>query len=243
MCFHTSQTKKVVELESRYNALLTKDDAREVYDIPRYHINGFSHPDMLIIPQERATALAPALWGIVPENKKPEQLRDYYKEAVRYGGGLNAQSEKLFNHFIYKHSALNRRCIIPVTGFFEPHEYKGKKYPFHIKHKHNDVLSLAGLYTIIGGVVTFTILTKAASPLFATIHNKKNRQPVLLHKDFEEDWLRGDLKENGINELINLNYSEDELSAYTISRDLFDPKVNSDIESIIDEIKYDGIVI
>lgn len=243
MCFHTSQTKKVKELENRYDATITKDDAREVYDIPRYHLNGFAHPDMLIIPQEGSSVLAPALWGIVPNNKKQEQIRDYYKEAVRYGGGLNAQSEKLFDHFIYKHSALTRRCIVPVTGFFEPHEYKSKKYPFHIKHKDNDVLSLAGLYTIIDSVVTFTILTKKASPLFAKIHNKKNRQPIILNRDFEQDWLKEDLNENGIKELINLNYNEDLLSAFTVSRDLFSPTINSDIPSIIDVVKYEGVII
>lgn len=243
MCFHTSQTKKVIELENRYDATITKDDAREAYDIPRYHLNGFAHPDMLIIPQEGSSVLAPALWGIVPNNKKQEQIRDYYKEAVRYGGGLNAQSEKLFDHFIYKHSALTRRCIVPVTGFFEPHEYKSKKYPFHIKHKDNDVLSLAGLYTIIDSVVTFTILTKKASPLFAKIHNKKNRQPIILNRDFEQDWLKDDLNENGVKELINLNYNEDLLSAFTVSRDLFSPSINSDIPSIIDEVKYEGVVV
>ncbi|WP_417860441.1 SOS response-associated peptidase [Winogradskyella sediminis] len=243
MCFHTSQTKKVVELENRYDASLSDDEARDAYDIPRYHLNGFSHPDMLIIPQEEPSVLAPSLWGIVPRNKKPEQLSNYYKEAVKYGGGLNAQSEKLFDHFIYKHSALTRRCIVPVTGFFEPHEYKNKKYPFHIKHKNNDVLSLAGLYTLVGSVVTFTILTKKASPLFAKIHNKKNRQPIILQKDFEQEWLKDDLNENGIKELINLNFNEEELSTYTVSRDLFQIKVNTDTESIIDEVKYDGVVI
>lgn len=243
MCFHTSQTKKVVKLENRYGVSLSNPDARDAFDIPSYHLNGFSHPDMLIIPQEKPSVIAPAIWGIVPSNKKPEQIRDYYKESVQFGGGLNAQSEKLFEHFIYKHSALTRRCIIPVTGFFEPHEYKGKKYPFHIKSKDNDVLSLAGLYTIIEKVVTFTILTKKASPLFAKIHNKKNRQPIILQKDFEQDWLISDLNENGIKELINLNFNEEDLSAYTVSRDLFQMKINTDIETIIDEVKYEGVVI
>ena len=159
MCFHTSQTKKVVELENRYDASLSDDEARDAYDIPRYHLNGFSHPDM------------------------------------------------------------------------------------HIKHKNNDVLSLAGLYTLVGSVVTFTILTKKASPLFAKIHNKKNRQPIILQKDFEQEWLKDDLNENGIKELINLNFNEEELSTYTVSRDLFQIKVNTDTESIIDEVKYDGVVI
>lgn len=243
MCFHTAQTKKVTELEKRYQASISKSDARDAYDIPRYHMNGFAHPDMLIIPQEEPSILAPALWGIVPSNKTAGQISSYYKEAVRYGGGLNAQSEKLFNHFIYKHAAFTRRCIVPVTGFYEPHEYEKKKYPFHIKHKDDDVLSLAGLYTIIGEAVTFTILTKAASPLFAKIHNKKNRQPIILHEQLEQEWLKDSLSEKNIQDIINEDFPEQQLSAYTVSKDLFSPKVNSDTPDILEEIKYEGVVV
>jgi putative SOS response-associated peptidase YedK len=238
MCFHTSQTKKVVFLEKRYDVELTNTDVRDAYDVPRYHLNGFAHPNMLIIPQEGPSALAPALWGIVPNNKTQAQIKAYYKDAIRYGGGLNAQSEKLFDHFIYKHSVFTRRCIIPVSGFFEPHEHKGKKYPFHFKHKEDDVLSLAGLYTIIENAVTFTILTKQASPLFAKIHNKKQRQPVILQKDTEQDWLKDDLNENRIKELLHNDFKEDDLMTYPVSRDLFSPKVNSDVESILEQVEY-----
>ena len=174
-------------------------------------------------------------------NKKANQISAYYKEAVRYGGGLNAQSEKLFNHFIYKNSALVRRCIIPVTGFNEPHEYKSKKYPFHIKQVNNDMLSLAGLYTIIDEAVTFTILTKEASPLFAKIHNKKNRQPIILRKEFEQEWLKDNLTQKNIQDLIKLNFPEDELAAYTVSKNLFSPKINSNEPSILNEVKYEGV--
>ena len=241
MCFHIAQTKKVISIEDRYNVQLSTNDARDVYDIPRYHLNGFSHPDLLIIPQEEPTKLVPSLWGIVPSNKKANQISAYYKEAVRYGGGLNAQSEKLFNHFIYKNSALVRRCIIPVTGFNEPHEYKSKKYPFHIKQVNNDMLSLAGLYTIIDEAVTFTILTKEASPLFAKIHNKKNRQPIILRKECEQEWLKDNLTQKNIQDLIKLNFPEDELAAYTVSKNLFSPKINSNEPSILNEVKYEGV--
>ncbi|OBX19015.1 MULTISPECIES: SOS response-associated peptidase [Bizionia] len=243
MCFHTSQTQKVIKLEKHYKVSLTDEGSREKYDKPRYHLNGFSHPDMLIIPQEEPSVITPGLWGIVPNNKTASQITDYYKEAVRYGGGLNARSEKLFDHFIYKHSVVSKRCIVPVTGFFEPHEYKGKKYPFHIKRKDDEVLSLAGIYTIIDNVFTFTILTKSASPLLAKIHNKKNRQPVLLNQDIEQEWLKDNISEKDIMELINSPYPESKLSTYTISKELFSPKVNSNIPSIIDEVKYEGLVI
>ncbi|RMZ51429.1 SOS response-associated peptidase [Flavobacteriaceae bacterium PRS1] len=242
MCFHTSQTKKVVELKHRFNVNLYDDELRDDFDIPSYHLNGFVHPDMLLIPQEEPSILTIGRWGIAPSKTQPEDLSNYYKDATRFGGGLNAQSEKLFNHFIYKHSALTKRCLIPVTGFYEPHEYKSKKYPYYIHRTDNEALALAGLYTHIGEYVTFTILTKDASPMFAEIHNKRKRQPIILKQEFEKEWLRDDLNENCIKELINLQFNDEELEAYTVSRDLFSPKIISDIKSITNNIKYPELV-
>jgi len=238
MCFHTSQTKKVVDLEHRFNVNLYDDEARDAFDIPTYHLNGFGHPDMLLIPQEEPSVLAIGRWGIAPSKTQPENLGNYYKEAVKYGGGLNAQSEKLFNHFIYKHSALTRRCIVPVTGFFEPHEYKSKKYPYYIHREDNQALALAGIYSLVGEYVTFTILTKEASPMFAEIHNKRKRQPIILMQENEQDWLSDDLKENDITELINLQFPDEQLESYTVTKDLFHPKINSDINTITNRLDY-----
>ncbi|WP_322962747.1 hypothetical protein [Psychroflexus curvus] len=50
---------------------------------------------MLIIPQEKPSVLAAATWGIATESKKVGGLKDYYKEAAKFGGGINARSEKL----------------------------------------------------------------------------------------------------------------------------------------------------
>lgn len=239
MCFHTSQTKKVQALENRYDVTIHDELAEDAFDIPAYHINGFTHPNMLVIPQEGSDVLAVARWGIVPKKTNPEDVEAYYKKATRFGGGLNAQSEKLFNHFIYKHSAIERRCLIPVTGFYEPHEYKSKKYPYYIHRNDEESFALAGIYTMLeSGLVTFTILTKEASPMFAEIHNKRKRQPILLLKDFEKEWLRDDLNETHINEIINANYEEDNLEAYTVRKDLFSPKINSDVESITQRFEY-----
>lgn len=243
MCFHTSQTKKVTKLENRFKVSLHDDDARDTYDIPSFHLNGFVHPNMLIIPQEEPAALVEGKWGIVPQNKKPEEVDAYYKEAVRYGGGLNAQSEKLFNHFIYKHAAHSRRCLIPVTGFFEPHEEKGKKYPIYISRQDNDAFALAGIYTLIDGMPTFSILTKAASPLFEKIHNKRKRQPILIPTKNEQDWLANNLNDKDIQHLINSQYPEQELNPYTVSKDLFSPKIHSDVKSILDKVDYENVSI
>ena len=130
MCYQTRQIRTVKDLELQFRVGLINEAYRGQFDQPAYHLNGFAHPNMLVIPQERNEALVPGVWGIAPLHTQPDGIKAYYKESVRYGSGLNAQSEKLFNHFIYKHSALTRRCIIPVSGFFEPHEHEKKKYPY-----------------------------------------------------------------------------------------------------------------
>ena len=238
MCFHTSISHKTAILETHFKVKLNDENLRSTFDRPQYHLNGFSHPNMLVIPQEKKELLAPGVWGIVPSNKSSNQIKEYYKEAVRYGGGLNARSEKIFNHFIYKESIMERRCVIPVSGFFEPHDHKKKKYPFYIQNKEKKPLALAGLYSVIDTYITFTILTKEASPLFEKIHNLKKRQPIILNESDYKNWLSPDLNEKDINDLILEDYSESKLEAYSVSKDLFSPKVDSNIEDITTEVQY-----
>jgi putative SOS response-associated peptidase YedK len=238
MCFHTSTTHKTKKLEAHFKVRLSSETIRPLFDKPNYHLNGFAHPNMLVIPQEKSDALAPGVWGIVPSNKNSNQIKDYYKEAVKYGGGLNAQSEKLFSHFLYREAVMTKRCIIPVSGFFEPHDHKKKKYPFYISQKEKEPLALAGLYSVIDTYITFTILTKSASPLFAKIHNLKKRQPVILNDNAMENWLLPDLSQNDIKALVNSTYPEFKLDVYSVSKDLFSPKVDSNVETIIEKQLY-----
>ena len=238
MCYHISQTKIVKEIERQYEVTLHDEKLREFFDLQGYHMNGFAHPAMLIIPQEETSVLKSAKWGIAPTYTRPEKLDEYYKQAVKFGGGLNARSEKLFDHFIYKYSVLSKRCLVPVTGFFEPHEHNKKKYPYYIHRANEDSFALAGIYTVIDRTVTFSILTKPASHLFASIHNVRKRQPVMLCREYEQEWLQDSLSEADVKELINTNYSEDELEVFTVSKDLFNPRINSDTPAILDKVSY-----
>jgi putative SOS response-associated peptidase YedK len=99
-------------------------------------------------------------------------------------------------------------------------------------------LALAGIYSVIDTYVTFTIITKAASQLFEKIHNLKKRQPVILGEEHINHWLSHELKQDDIKNIIYTNYSEYKLEAYTVSKDLFSPKVDSNLERIVEEVKY-----
>lgn len=208
MCFHTSAFHKTKKVEKRFDFKLISEQFRPIFDQPHYHLNGFSHPNMLVIPQEKNDVLAPGVWGIVPTNKKGNEIKAYYKESVKFGSGLNAQSEKLFNHYLYRESVLTRRCIIPVSGFFEPHEHLKKKYPFFIQSKDREPLALAGIYSVIDTYITFAILTQPASPLFQNIHNLKKRQPVILDDGQIHHWLAHNLDQKEIKEMVKMAYPE-----------------------------------
>ncbi|WP_338357315.1 SOS response-associated peptidase [Yeosuana marina] len=238
MCFHVSIYHEPEYWEKKFRVKISDDKLKPYFKRPNYHLNGFAHPNMLLIPQEKNDVLAPGVWGIVPSNKSSQEIKAYYKEAVRYGAGLNAQSEKLFQHFLYRESAMIRRCIVPVSGFFEPHEHNKKKYPFYITGKDSQPLVLAGIYSVIDTFITFTILTKAASPLFEKIHNTKKRQPVILDEDQAHNWLDGNLEQEGLRDIIQSEFPESHLETYTVSKDMFSPKVDSNVETIIDKVVY-----
>lgn len=238
MCYQTRQIRTVKDLELRYNVTISNPSYLDLFNKPAYHLNGFTHPNMLIIPQQKPSVLAPGIWGIVPNNKSPHQIKDYHKESVRYGSGLNAQSEKLFDHFMYRHVALTQRCIIPVTGFFEPFTHNKKKYPVYIHKKDDGIFSLAGIYTIIGNHVTFSILTKVANPFFSKIHNEKKRQPVILDSEIESHWLSNESDSREVQQFIENDYRVDQLEAYTVSKDLYKSSVDTNIEDIAKPVLY-----
>lgn len=238
MCFHSSQVKSVNALEQRFDVKLLNPSYRAIFDAPSYHLNGFSHPNMLVIPQERANTLVSGVWGLVPEHIAYDSIQNYHKESIRFGSGLNARSEKLFEHFIYKRSIYTRRCVIPVTGFYEPHQFNSKKYPYYIHRKDNNAFGLAGIYSLIDTTLTFSILTKKASLYFEDIHNVKKRQPVILNLQNEKKWLHTTLTKKDINTIVNSPNTDKELEAYTVSKDLFKPQIDSNISSITSPVIY-----
>ncbi|MBL7473983.1 SOS response-associated peptidase [Robertkochia sediminum] len=239
MCYHTSQTKTTSQLESRFKVKRNPSFDIGETDFTFYHRNGFAHEYMLMIPQEAPELLTPAMWGLMPTDRPGADHRQYYKESVKYGRGLNARSEKLFDHFIYKHSALTKRCLVPLNGFFEPHRHNGKNYPYFIGRSDRESFALAGIYNKSNdGYITLAILTKQASPYFADIHNVKQRQPVLLNPETEKQWLDPTCTPTDLKTLLGAAYPESELQAYTVSKDLYSRTKDSNTSHILDQVQY-----
>lgn len=249
MCYSTRATKKAEQLELHFNVkrLLGKQEPDR--DLIYFHANGWNHPLMWIIPQESPNNITPGMWGIMPSKSKGADYKEYFQNYKTFGG-LNAQSEKLFNHFIYRYSWEHKRCIIPVDGFFEPHttpvKVKGKpfKVPFYFQRKNGDPINLAGIYTTTeDGWNTFTVLTKEATPLFEKIHNEKKRRPVIINDEDLDSWLHEGNEQSDVQQMMDDDFWEGELKAYPISKDLYSRSVDSDREDIIDPKEYEEIQI
>jgi len=121
-------------------------------------------------------------WGFVPS----------WSKDLSFGSHLiNARSETVAEKPAFRHAIKYRRCIIPVSGFFEWSHSAGKKQPYYIQLADQTPMCLAGLWeswkATDGSVIeTFAILTTAANKLVEPIHD---RMPVILHPNVFNLWL------------------------------------------------------
>jgi putative SOS response-associated peptidase YedK len=118
-------------------------------------------------------------------------LTPYWSKEVstRYSM-FNAKSETLESSRAYREPFRRRRCVVPVSGFFEWVKEGERKLPYYIRPADGDGLLLAGLWDRWRGadevVESFTIITAAVNDKLAFVHN---RQPVMLRRADLACWL------------------------------------------------------
>ncbi|SHE57010.1 Putative SOS response-associated peptidase YedK [Tissierella praeacuta DSM 18095] len=116
-------------------------------------------------------------WGFMPAfTKKPI---------------INARTETVDIKPLFKNSFYSRRCLVPVTSFFEWQNINGKKIKRKISVKDENIFSLAGLYNVFRDTdgkeyESFTIITTDANETMKEIHH---RMPVILPREMEKYWL------------------------------------------------------
>jgi putative SOS response-associated peptidase YedK len=112
---------------------------------------------------------------------------------------LNARIETCAEKASFRHLIGSKRCLVPSSGFFEWQTAGKLKIPYFITDPKQEIFSIAGIYDSwldhsTGALEnTFTILTTAANPLMAEIHNTKKRMPLILATNEEDAWLAGKL--------------------------------------------------
>lgn len=112
-----------------------------------------------------------------------------------------------------------RRCIVPLTGFYEWKRASKARQPFNVRRKDGKVFGVAGLWDRLEGgdappLESCLVLTTAANGAVLPIHD---RMPVILDPASYERWLSPPGK--GGPELMAAfqHLSEDLLESYSVS--------------------------
>lgn len=87
--------------------------------------------------------------------------------------------------------ALQKRCLIPVSGYYEWQQFTRHKRPFAVRRPENRSFLLAGIMTRyatsqVTGYDTFALLTLPSNPMIANI---SERMPVIIPHEEAESWL------------------------------------------------------
>ncbi|MGE5399034.1 MAG: SOS response-associated peptidase [Ignavibacteriales bacterium] len=213
MCYNISIKSYPMEMEDLFRARF--EDSDEF--VPYYHVSAFARPRIPVITNENPEVIQLLRWGFVPRWVKDEKQAAEISQKT-----LNARAETLFEKPSFREAIVQRRCLIPVNGFFEWKHENGKKYPYFIRLKDAPLFTLGGIWDEwinkgTGEIIkSFSIITTEANSMMAQIHNTKMRMPLILSRDSGMTWLKNSLKAPEIRDLMK-PFDEKKMEAYTVS--------------------------
>ncbi len=159
-----------------------------------------------------------ASWGLIPS---------WSKDASRQSNAINARVESVAEKPSFRAAFRSRRCLIPVTGYYEWATELGRykpKQPFYISSADGATLAVAGIYESWinpesnQSITTAAIITRAALGKLIPIHN---RMPVILPKSLWSTWLSSThLEKDEVNDYLNmidLPNSDEQLTFWPVS--------------------------
>lgn len=236
MCYNISNTiKEEKTLEKRLVATYPKKLGQLKI---QYSVSGFTHPELPILTQDAPAEFQLYRWGLIPQWTPNGDLAKQFAN-----NNLNSKSETIFEKRSFAEPIQKKRCLIPITGFFEWREVNKTKYPYYIKMKDTEIFCLAGIYDTwvnkaTGEVLhTCSIVTTEANALMAKIHNVKLRMPLILPQDAERKWIEPNVTEDEIKNLMQ-PLADDLLEAYTIGKRITSKTLNPNTAETLDRVDY-----
>ncbi len=252
MCYDVSFTVQMKELGDYFPDLVYDEQIK--MDFEPEHIIGHAYAEHPILYRNREDGLLHCKlmeWGCIPF-----YVSDKAGFAKQRTTMLNARSEKILNDTkSYWNKIRNRRCLIPVTGFFEHRQVKGfkNKIPYFISLKDQNLFFLPGLYSVakladtktgeVTETFTFTIITRAANATMRMVHNagtNAGRMPLLLPASKSMEWLQDELGATEYASLLEYEMPDDNLSLRTVYT-IRSPKPRPDGKSKIEEFVWENL--
>jgi putative SOS response-associated peptidase YedK len=222
MCGRSSITKTEKQIEERFGSTFYSDDLERYNPLPNYNVAPtHMHPLITNVEKDKINIFR---WGLIPNWSKDEK--------IGYNM-INARIETLLEKTSFKNLISNKRCIVPMDGFYEWKTEGKEKQPYRIFTKDQEIFCCAGLYDSWrhpdGRTVnSYTIITLEANEFMSEIHH---RMPAILTNISERMWLNG--KDTPEETLAILNqYDSDKMDKYPVN-----PKVGNVREQSKDLIR------
>jgi len=134
---------------------------------------------------------------------------------------INAKIEKLAGSRFWSNPFSTSRVIVPASYFIEWQKLEDKsKVPYVIRLKSKELFGFAGLLVTTKGKngeeqIGYVIITQEAQEFMNPIHH---RQPCILKKENEDDWLNPDNNEpENLLKLLEPFSYEEEMEKFPIS--------------------------
>ena len=137
----------------------------------------------------------------------------------------------MFEKPSFRASARKKRCIVVADAFFEHHWENGKSYPFLVKLRKDEPMSLAGLWECWRnekeGIERYSvsIVTTSANSLMTYVHNNPKashvpRMPLILPREWEQEWLHAPNDPVGTQKIRSMvgPYNPSEMQAFPVDR-------------------------
>ncbi|MBC7866000.1 MAG: SOS response-associated peptidase family protein [Gloeobacteraceae cyanobacterium ES-bin-316] len=228
MCYDISFTINVKQLTDYFPDLVFDDQIKFDFD-NAVHIIGHSYGLHPIIYKNREDEKLHAKlmeWGCIPFYV--QELKPFARQRASM---LNARSERILaDNKSYWYKIRNRRCLVPMTGFYEHRKVAGltKKVPYLIGLKKQPMFFLPGLYSVAKlpdengeqqELWTFTIVTRKANKVMAQIHNdgdNTGRMPLMLPLELSRQWVNDELSEEAYNSILAFEMPSEELNYHTV---------------------------
>ncbi len=205
-------------LEDDGSAVAQQFDLVEVPELaPRYNIAPTQPVAAVGLKPSGERGLTHFHWGLIPSWSKDTKM------ASRM---INARSETAAEKPAFRAAYKRRRCLIPMSGFYEWQKLEGgQKQPLYIHPQDEALFAAAGLWerweSADGSeILSCTILTTAANELMEPIHD---RMPVFVQADDYDLWLDSDAPLPAVQSLLK-PYPSARMAAYPVSTYVNSPR-------------------
>ncbi len=172
----------------RFAITLPKEAMIDLFDLAdapiqsaRYNVAPSQDITVIALASEGVRKSVAMRWGFHPS---------WMKEPPGAKSMINARAETAAEKPFFRDSWKKRRCLIPMSGFYEWQRQGSAKTPYFIHAADDAPLAVAGLWSLWkqgeAAVLTAGMLTIGANGFMSQIHD---RMPVILAREAWALWL------------------------------------------------------